>query len=708
SSFLRISDTDIARKMRQVCCSVVSAVVFRLLFVFFMLEFGVVGATLGAIAGVVIGWSDKTRFMHNAIIGAVSGTALSYKLTKATFDHLNSDDDDELGLAVNLNTKSNRKTTAETTEQHTCLIFLAISVSLIRKKDDKARFETYVKSKDIDLWQVIQNEKFYFEVKDEETKLMNETSYELLKVNEKKQLGKNEEAKMTIYNALPHKEYERVFMCKTTIETFSISNEKNIDSGFTRFNAILTSLKSLDPDYFCKNHVRRFLRALLFKWKPSDCQGESDEDIDEEEPEAFNLLARIFRKFFLKDPDYSRKNHVRRFLRALPLKWKPSDCQGESDEDIDEKESEAFNLLARIFHKFFLKGNRFGCGSCFGNRANRFGKGRDNRFENKGCGSSKQKGACYNCRIESHFTSECRKLKENKAFIGGAWSDNEDDDEHQNDATCLMAIDSKEVVSKPSSSGIDLNIIDLQKENEELLKFNKDFTKTFEKLLKERRALEYKNSKLSSKINDLKIEVKKLVNKEVVEPCKNYDVLTKEVDSLKYNVAKNQYKALNFSKFKSSYIALDDMLSCQKLSQDKLGLGFSKNDKITSASPNKSIVFVKQSQKEIASTSFVKPVVPQTHFANARGHQAPIGRVETTHQGHHSCFYNGLRNTRPRVNPRPLLPIRHMRPSNSYARRPSFQNNHSLRRKFFYNNQRSSYHQPNTFQRRENSYSNKG
>ncbi|GKC56175.1 hypothetical protein Tco_1083773, partial [Tanacetum coccineum] len=61
----------------------------------------------------------------------------------------------------------------------------------------------YVKSKDTDLWQVIQNGNFYFEVEDEETKLMKETSYELLKDNEKKQLGKKEEAKMTIYNALP-------------------------------------------------------------------------------------------------------------------------------------------------------------------------------------------------------------------------------------------------------------------------------------------------------------------------------------------------------------------------------------------------------------------------------------------------------------------------------------------------------------------------
>ncbi|GKA43902.1 hypothetical protein Tco_0736626 [Tanacetum coccineum] len=55
----------------------------------------------------------------------------------------------------------------------------------------KALFETYVKSKDINLWQVIQNGDFYFETKDEETKLMKETPYELLEDDEKKKLGKN-------------------------------------------------------------------------------------------------------------------------------------------------------------------------------------------------------------------------------------------------------------------------------------------------------------------------------------------------------------------------------------------------------------------------------------------------------------------------------------------------------------------------------------
>ncbi|GJZ84810.1 hypothetical protein Tco_0650149 [Tanacetum coccineum] len=367
---------------------------------------------------------------------------------------------------------------------------------------------------------IIQNGNFYYEVEDSETKLMKETLYELLEDDQKKQLGKNNEAKMTLYNALSRKEYERVFMCKTAKEKFSIANEESIDSGFTRFNAIVTSLTSLDPDYSSKNHVRKFLRALPLKWRAKDLR-------PPEKVKSLALKAKVTREQTSND----------------------SDSQGGSDEDIDEEEeAEAFNLLARNFRKFFRKGNQFGRNNRFGNGAN-------------------------------------RKPKENKAFVRGAWSDSEVGDEHQNNATCLMAIDSQDVVSKPSSSNIDLNSIDLQKENEELLRFNKDFAKTFEKLLNEKRSFESKNSNLLSKIKDLEFKVNKFVDdKEVIEPCQKYVELTQEVDSLKSNVLKLQDEALNFSKFKESSIVLDDLLNCQKLSQDKEGLGFSKNDKTTSAS----------------------------------------------------------------------------------------------------------------------------
>ncbi|GKC68306.1 hypothetical protein Tco_1100904 [Tanacetum coccineum] len=62
----------------------------------------------------------------------------------------------------------------------------------------KSRFETYLRSKDIDLWQIILNGDFYDEVEDSRTKLMKEMPYELLEDDQKKKLGKKNEAKMTL------------------------------------------------------------------------------------------------------------------------------------------------------------------------------------------------------------------------------------------------------------------------------------------------------------------------------------------------------------------------------------------------------------------------------------------------------------------------------------------------------------------------------
>ncbi|GJT88545.1 hypothetical protein Tco_1070262 [Tanacetum coccineum] len=76
----------------------------------------------------------------------------------------------------------------------------------------KNRFETYVKSKDLDLWHVITNGDFQPIQQNPETKLDEVIPFEKQSDDLKKKLAKNNEAKMVIYNALPRKEYERIFM----------------------------------------------------------------------------------------------------------------------------------------------------------------------------------------------------------------------------------------------------------------------------------------------------------------------------------------------------------------------------------------------------------------------------------------------------------------------------------------------------------------
>ncbi|GJW70904.1 retrovirus-related pol polyprotein from transposon TNT 1-94 [Tanacetum coccineum] len=79
----------------------------------------------------------------------------------------------------------------------------------------KNRFETYVKTKDLDLWHVITNSDFQPIIQNPETKLDEVVPFDKQTDDLKRRLAKNIKAKMVIYNALPRKEYERFFMCNT-------------------------------------------------------------------------------------------------------------------------------------------------------------------------------------------------------------------------------------------------------------------------------------------------------------------------------------------------------------------------------------------------------------------------------------------------------------------------------------------------------------
>ncbi|GJU59990.1 hypothetical protein Tco_1064968 [Tanacetum coccineum] len=194
---------------------------------------------------------------------------------------------------------------------------------------------------------------------------MKETSYELLKDNQKKKLGKNNEFKITLYNALPRK----IDRLTQEYEKFSISNEEIIDSGFTRFN---------------RAKVTAIEEAKDLATLPLD-----------------ELIGNLKVYEMVLDNDGVASNTTKEKVKSLALKAKvtreqtsdESDSQDGSDEDVDEEEeAEAFNLMARNFCKFFCKGNRFRRGNRFGDGGNRFGNGHSTRFRNKdGKARSKKK-----------------------------------------------------------------------------------------------------------------------------------------------------------------------------------------------------------------------------------------------------------------------------------------------------------------------------
>ncbi|GKE13843.1 hypothetical protein Tco_1421420 [Tanacetum coccineum] len=117
----------------------------------------------------------------------------------------------------------------------------------------KNRFKTYVKSKDIDLWHIIVYGDYKPTIKNKDTGKEEVIPYEKFEEIYKKMISKNDEAKMVLYNALPKKEYERIFMCKTAKDVW---------------NSLIITHQALDESFSSRNYVRKFLRALPIKWRP--------------------------------------------------------------------------------------------------------------------------------------------------------------------------------------------------------------------------------------------------------------------------------------------------------------------------------------------------------------------------------------------------------------------------------------------------------
>ncbi|GJV21598.1 zf-CCHC domain-containing protein [Tanacetum coccineum] len=332
----------------------------------------------------------------------------------------------------------------------------------------KNRFETYVKSKDLDLWHVITNGDFQPIIQNPETKLDEVIPFEKQTDDLKKRLAKNNEAKMVIYNALPRKKYERIFMCNTAkeiwktllithqgnsqvkdnkidllvqqYEQFVISEDESIDNAFARFNTIITSLKALDEGYSSKNYVRKFLRALHPKWRAKVTAIEESKDLTSLSLDELIGNLKVHEMIIKKDSEIVKAKVERKSL-ALKAKKESSDeeCSTSGSED------EEYAMAVRDFKKFFKRRGRFVRQPR--NDKKTFQRSRDDK-------TGKNDRKCFRCGDPNHLIGECPKPpkdKNQRAFVGGSWSDSGDeDDEKVKDETCLVAHASSEVCSESS------------------------------------------------------------------------------------------------------------------------------------------------------------------------------------------------------------------------------------------------------------------
>jgi hypothetical protein len=350
----------------------------------------------------------------------------------------------------------------------------------------KNRFKTYVKSKDLDLWHVITNGDFPPIQNNPETKRDEIVPLEKQNDDLKKKLAKNNEAKMVIYNALPRKEYERIFMCKTAkeiwnsllithqgnsqvkdnkidllvqqYEQFTIPEEESIDNAFARFNTIITSLKALDENFSRKNFVKKFLRALHPKWRAKVTAIEESKNLSTLQLDELIGNLKVYEVIIKKDSEMVKGKREQSKSIALKAKKDSSDEECSTSKSDDEE----YVMDVRDFKKLFKRRGRH-VRQPYDERKT-FQRNKDDK-------SSKNKRKCFKCGDLNHFIGECPKLsriQNQKAFIGGAWSDSDNEEkETTREEKCLVAKAPDEVRSETkyySDDNLSLDEKDLDSE----------------------------------------------------------------------------------------------------------------------------------------------------------------------------------------------------------------------------------------------------
>ncbi|GKB60206.1 zf-CCHC domain-containing protein [Tanacetum coccineum] len=213
------------------------------------------------------------------------------------------------------------------------------------------------------------------------------------------------------------------------------SDEDSIDICFARFNTIITSLKALGEGFSSNNYVRRFLGALHPKWREKVTGIKESKDLSSLALDELIGNLKVHEVIMEKDLESYKGKKKRVKSIALKAKKEYSDDETSTFESDDEE----YVMAVRNFKKFFRRKSRFV-------RQPREEKKSFRKMDDK---KGKSDRKCFRCGDPNHLIGECPnppRNKEKNAFVGGSWSDSENEDgDKTNEETYLMDQSSSEV-----------------------------------------------------------------------------------------------------------------------------------------------------------------------------------------------------------------------------------------------------------------------
>ncbi|GJY17495.1 zf-CCHC domain-containing protein [Tanacetum coccineum] len=232
----------------------------------------------------------------------------------------------------------------------------------------------------IDLWHIILTGDFPPVARNKDTQVLEVVPFEQQDDDIKRKLAKNYEAKMVLYNVLPKKEYERVFMCKTA---------KDI------WQSLLITHQALDEGFSSKNCVRKFLRALHPKWRAKVTAIKESKDasslaLDE-------LIGNLKVHELVMEKDFEIYKGKKERVKSIALKAKKESSDDETS--TSRSDDEEYVMAVRNFKKFYKRKGRFV----------RQPREEKKSFRQRDDKKSKSDRKCFRCGDLNHVIGECPK-----------------------------------------------------------------------------------------------------------------------------------------------------------------------------------------------------------------------------------------------------------------------------------------------------------